>query len=58
MYCGDGIDHGWHRSAAQMDNILKGAKPGGLPIEQPTKFEDRPGPQPNDPSQCWGARIR
>ena len=39
MSYGQNLSESWLRLAFYVDKIFKGAKPGELPVEQPTKYE-------------------
>ena len=58
---GSNFPDAFRRAATLMDKVLKGIKPGDIPVEQPTKFELVINPQngqadrPDDSAECVGA---
>jgi putative ABC transport system substrate-binding protein len=50
MSYGPNVGEHYHRAAYYVDRILKGARPGELPVEQPTKFELSSTSRPRRPS--------
>ena len=39
MSYGPNFEHLFRRAAELMDKVLRGGKPGDIPVEQPTKFD-------------------
>src|SRR5215475_13074392 len=58
---GPNLPHMWRNAGKYVDKIIRGTKPGDIPVEQPTKYElvvnlktakaeDRKGTRPHDPA--------
>ena len=39
MSYGPNLPNLWRRAAAYVDKVLRGTKPGDIPVEQPSKFD-------------------